>query len=118
MQERDRVLNALLSLLDGWIGDTVATRNELRSLPHAAIVASSGFELSLALLRNHISDPGKVKILRRFLASMLPSADEHPESEHFPSYLSACILHLLGSQRSSSYLWTSGILAEQMFALL
>ena len=83
------MLSALLSLLDGWIGDTIAARNQLRFSPYAEVVASSGSELSLALLRNHISDPGTVKILRRFLASMLPS-HEQSDCEYscsFPIYM-------------------------------
>lgn len=84
------MVSVLLSLLDGWIGDTIASRKELKfSKPHAAVLAGSGVELSVALLRNHISDPEKVKILRRFLASMLPS--EHLDCEL--SFLcSLCIL--------------------------
>lgn len=81
MQERDSLIVSLLSHLDSWIGDTVARDAQLKCPTYAPIVAKGGHDLTLAMLRSHIGDAGKIKILRRFLASMLPTEDDQADSE-------------------------------------
>lgn len=75
MQERDTLLDALLGHLDSWVGDIIASEGSFRCNPHAATLAESTNVLMLALLRTQIKDAARVRVLRRLLASMLPTDD-------------------------------------------
>ena len=55
------------------MGDLVSQGPQLKTGAAAHSLATSSFRLSAALLKDGIRDAARVKLLRRFLASMLPS---------------------------------------------
>ena len=65
-------MDGLLGHLDGWVGDCIAREAHFKEEPLASRLAAVAAALTPALLRNHMGSPEKVKLLRRFLASMLP----------------------------------------------
>lgn len=73
------MLDALLKHLDSWLGDWIAKQDQFKEEPQALFLANISYKLAVSVLRNYLGSPDKIKLLRRFLATMLPSestADE------------------------------------------
>ena len=62
--------------VDTWVGDGIAESWEAKLEPLVGRLAAAATGLATAVLRFHIGSPGKIRSLRRFLAALLPAAEQ------------------------------------------
>jgi hypothetical protein len=72
----EKLLEQLRGYLEGFVGDTLAELpNQERETPVFTELAKKGEGFATAVLRRRFDDPGSLRLIRRFLAALLPSEE-------------------------------------------